>query len=360
MSDLVALRQVIERIRGLGAPPNEEATKLQLVLPILRALGWDATDPSLVTPEYPVDARRSGAVDLALLGGRRHPVALIEVKAVGVRLDDHVDQVLGYAFKEGVDLCALTTGIIWWLYLPRERGQPQDRKFAEFNVQTDPMDQLLDDFGTYLSHAALVEHEAMERAREVLAARRESERLQAEIPRIWASMLSAPPQELIELIAARVSSSIGLRPSNDRISEFLVGVTSSVRSNRPVTQLGAPRNSDSGKPAGRAGPSKPDGFRLWGRQYPAKNWNDVWYGVAEALYDRHPERFEDMVGSPRGKRSYVELDHQALSSPFYRIHGSQYWVGGHGSASALRSRCINLLELFGYANSDIEFFYANH
>lgn len=359
MSDLVALRQTIERIRGLGTPPNEEATKFQMVLPILQHLGWDASDPSRVIPEYAVGVRKSGKVDLALLSPREQPVALIEAKAVGACIEDHVDQVLEYAFKEGVDLCVLTTGIIWWLYLPRERGRPEDRRFAEIDVRTDSIDQLLDDFETYLGHTALVSHEAVKRAQEVLAARLDSERLQAEIPRIWASMLSNPPQELIEIIEARVFSSIRLRPSGDQIGEFLAGLAGSVsardsaRTNRQVV------SSDDGTPSGRAKSTKPDGFRLWGRNYPAKKWTDVWYGVAEALYDRHPDRFRDVVGRPRGKRSYVEVDRRMLNAPTYRVRDSQYWVAGHGSASALRDRCVNLLELLGYGQSDIEFFYAD-
>ncbi len=133
----MALQDVIERIRQLDTPPNEEATKFQAVLPILQELGWDFFDQSRVMPEYPVGTRKSGKVDLALMAPRRGPVALIEVKAAGVRLNDHVDQMLGYAFNEGVDICVLTTGWEWWLYLPREKGRPEERRFAELSLDDD-------------------------------------------------------------------------------------------------------------------------------------------------------------------------------------------------------------------------------
>lgn len=361
VSDLAALRQEIERIRGLGTPPNEEATKVQVVLPILRALGWDERDPSLVSTEYKVDPERNDAVDITL-GPSQRPVALIEVKAVGVRLDDPkvLDQILGYAYRQGANLCALTTGLIWWLYLPKEGGKWQDRRFAEFDVRADSIDQLLDDFETYLGHTALVSHEAVKRAQGVLAARLDSERLQREIPQIWTSMLSNPPPELIEIIEARVFSSIRLRPTGDQISEFLAGVTGSVRADSPTPSPPVPKKQASQKTTdqklgGKGKVSKPDGFSLWGRKYPAKKWTDVWHGVAEALYDRHPDRFQDVVGRPRGKRSYVEVDRQLLS-PAYRVRDSQYWVGGSGNASVLQGRCVNLLELLGYGQTDIEFF----
>ncbi len=366
VSDLAALRQVIERIRGLGAPPNEEATKLQMVLPILSALGWHATDPSRLVPEYAVGAKKSGRADIALLapGGQR-PVALLEVKAAGVQLEEHVEQTLRYAFYEGVDLCALTTGLVWWLYLPLQKGPPEERRFAELNVTTDSLDQLLADFETYLEYTALVEHKAERHAKEIIEARRDSERLNKEIPQVWRSMLNDPPQALIELIEARVFSSIRLRPSSDQIGEFLAGTTGSVKADRasapqPASRKPpAPKQLDIEKPAGKAKSSKPDGFQLWGRKYPAKKWTEVWYGVAEALYDRHPDRFGDAVGRPGGKLSYVEVDRGRLSAPAHSLRGSQYWVGGHGSAKHLQSRCVNLLALFGYSSADIEFIYAS-
>ena len=37
---------------------NEAQTRLALIDPLLRALDWDVSDPSMVTPEYPVENRR--------------------------------------------------------------------------------------------------------------------------------------------------------------------------------------------------------------------------------------------------------------------------------------------------------------
>ena len=216
------LREVIERIRSLDEPSNEEATKLQIVLPILRELGWDAFDATRVAPEYSVGSGKSGGrVDLALLAPRRGPLALIEVKTAGAKLDDHVVQVLGYAFNEGVDICVLTTGLKWWLYLPREKGLPHERRFAELDVEADGLEQLVDDFDTYLGYEALTSRRAERHARQVLAAHLDSERLSSELPRIWASMLNEPPQRLLDLIEQRVFNSIRLRPSHEQMTAFL-------------------------------------------------------------------------------------------------------------------------------------------
>ena len=44
------------------------------------------------------------------------------MKRTGTALTEHQEQLLGYAFREGVPLAALTDGLIWWLYLPTAAG----------------------------------------------------------------------------------------------------------------------------------------------------------------------------------------------------------------------------------------------
>ncbi|MYK26889.1 MAG: hypothetical protein F4052_08100 [Dehalococcoidia bacterium] len=349
----------IERVRGLATPPNEEATKFQLVLPILRELGWDAFDQSRVTPEYPVGTKKSGKVDLALMAPRRGPVALIEVKTADARLDDHVDQVLGYAFNEGVDICVLTTGWEWWLYLPREKGRPQERRFAELSLKRDSSDQLVDDFSTYLGYTALLEHKSERHARQVLAARLDSERLESELPRVWGSMLSSPPHELIELLEGRVFNSVRLRPSREQVADFLRAQTGSVVEAGLAAMPSTPRQSGGQPQPSTKGPKKkkaavpPTTLRLWGRHYPVERWVDVFVFVAEALYELHADRFPDAVGSPAGRRSYVETTQYSLRAP-RRVADSGYWLECHASASDLKRRAARLLALFGYDQTDME------
>ena len=357
------LRDVIERIRGLAVPPNEEATKFQAVLPILRELEWDAFDQSRVTPEYPVGTKKTGRVDLALMAPRRGAVALIEVKAAGVRLDDHVDQVLGYAFNEGVDICVLTTGWEWWLYLPREKGRPDERRFAELSIETDSVDQLVDDFETFLGYRALVDHKSERHARQVLAARLDSERLKGELPRVWRSMLNVPPQELIDLFEGRVFNSIRLRPSREQVVDFLHAQTTSVVE-ADMTAVSPPPKQVRGETDSSAkGPKKakaavpPTTLRLWRRDYPVKRWVDVFVLMAEALYERHADRFHDVVGSPGGRRSYVETAPDSLRAP-RQVANSAYWLECHASASDMKRRAARLLVLFGYRETDMELIFG--
>ena len=119
----MSLQDVLASVRS-PAPTNEESAKFKIIAPILKSLGWDMFGPQVLL-EYSVgDKKAGGRVDIALKGSRG-VVALVEAKAPGADLTSHVSQVLGYAFHEGVDICVLTTGLEWWLYLPREKGSPK-------------------------------------------------------------------------------------------------------------------------------------------------------------------------------------------------------------------------------------------
>ena len=352
------LREVIERIRSLDEPSNEEATKLQIVLPILRELGWDAFDATRVAPEYSVGSGKSGGrVDLALLAPRRGPLALIEAKTAGAKLgDDEVNQVLGYAFNEGVDICVLTTGLKWWLYLPREKGPPPERRFAELDIEADGLDQLVDDFDTYLGYEALTSRRAERHARQVLAAHLDSERLSSELPRIWASMLSEPPQRLLDLIEQRVFNSIRLRPSHEQMTAFLkyraatMGQSTETPSTLPTPAPALPVSARKTK----AKPIRPVAFTLWGQRREVKRWIEVWPGVVELVYQRHYRDFDRALGKPGGRRSYIDLDPSAHLNG-QRLANSPYYIDLHGSGVELQRRSRRLLEIFGHSPDDLQF-----
>ncbi len=55
-----------------------------VILPVLRALGWDDADPEAFKPEFSVDC---GLVDYALLY-RGRPLVFIEAKLTGGRRND--------------------------------------------------------------------------------------------------------------------------------------------------------------------------------------------------------------------------------------------------------------------------------
>ena len=97
LDDLVTAIQTVQgRIREHGntLSQNEYRTRLALIDPVLNALGWDVSDPALVTPEYQAG---NGRADYALLGLDRKPRAFIEAKRLNEPLESHHrDQVFKY------------------------------------------------------------------------------------------------------------------------------------------------------------------------------------------------------------------------------------------------------------------------
>ncbi len=220
----MALRDVLDRARSNPGTGSEEGAKVQIVLPILGALGWDFTDPKQMEFEYTVGTRRQrGQVDIVLRGARGGNVALIEAKAPGKNLNEFVEQLMEYAFNDSAGICVLTTGFLWWFYLPRADGTPSERRFAVLDIKEDPIEQLADDFETYLSRSALLDRSAHSRAQQALEAGRKAELLLTEIPQVWNKMLQEPDHDLIQLIEQRVFRAVRLRPSPEQIAAVLRG-----------------------------------------------------------------------------------------------------------------------------------------
>ena len=98
---------------------NETRTRMALVDPLLMALGWDVSDPDVVTPEFKVSG---GSADYALLRADEQPAATVEAKKLGERLASHQMQMLNYANASGIDFAALSDGDHWELYNVFQRG----------------------------------------------------------------------------------------------------------------------------------------------------------------------------------------------------------------------------------------------
>ena len=116
------------------ADANEATIQQYVVLPILRALGWDDTNLASmeILPEYAV---KGGQVDYALKVGQKL-VLFIECKKWNESLDKHEDQIVTYAVKAGMPIVGLTNGKIWRFYFSWIEGTSvSDRIFCEIDIE---------------------------------------------------------------------------------------------------------------------------------------------------------------------------------------------------------------------------------
>jgi hypothetical protein len=132
------LAEVADRIsRYRGSQIGEQNTKVALVMPVLRALGWDVEDLDEVHLEY---RRKSGdkPVDYALLL-QRQPLLFIEAKGLDENLDDRrwASQIIGYATVAGVEWVVLTNGDEYRIYNAHAPVPFEDKLFRTVRVTAD-------------------------------------------------------------------------------------------------------------------------------------------------------------------------------------------------------------------------------
>ena len=328
----MSLRESLDKIRSSADECQiEEAVKFRMIAPVLVGLGWD-TAGSEVQYEYPVG---SGRVDFAL-GKPGNIVAFIEAKAPRVDLGGHVDQVVRYAFHEGVDICVLTNGLEWWLYLPMERVQFGDRRFAVLRIREDSVERLHDDLDRFLSRENLVSGKAHE-----LAQRRYI--LDRTIPDVWRDMLNGPDDGLVELVRERVREQVDLLPTAEEVGRQHIFVPH-VASPGPVSPPRPPRPRPPGDPKPA---TRPTGFQLWGEFYPVRSGNEILLGVAECLYKTQSDGFADRILT----LSWASREGGAR---WKQIGATGIFLNVNFKVDELIRRSRILLEFFGHPTSDLE------
>jgi len=165
-SKLTAIAGRLPTIRSVCT--NEESTKLFLVLPVLNALGYDVTDPTIVQPEYAADFRDGlcDRVDYAIL---RDGVAVIavECKKVGADLASNRGQLRAYfTALQSVRLGILTNGLSFEFFVDVENANiMDDEPFVTLDMEaamhgaipTDVLDALVSVTRTGFHPAAMTE-----------------------------------------------------------------------------------------------------------------------------------------------------------------------------------------------------------
>ena len=347
----MSLKERIIQLRTRPAPPNEESAKFQVIQPILAHLGWPSDDPAHVFFEHPAGG---GRIDIALKTGGRF-VAFVEAKAPGKNLGDHVSQMLQYAFHEGVDICVLTNGLEWWLYLPREKGPPPARRFSVLDIREGSADECTELLHRYLGRQALADRSAEESAREALIELRHYERLKEVVPRVWDEMQSVLDPALVELVRKRVNEKEGLHATPSQVASILGWPSPEAPTTLPVQPLPVepPAKPEPGaKP--RAAPAGIGSYRLWGKGTAVKTWKDMLVGVFVALHARHEVEFLTTARPLWGKhRPWVSSDPGEFREPRVMAQTGLY-AETHMGAKAIKRRCRRLLEAFGHSSADLE------
>lgn len=198
---------------------SEDQTKMAIVQPILRRLGWDTENVDEVCPEFSVENRR---VDYALrLNGRS--TVFIEAKKPSQDLEsqNHQEQLLDYSFRQGVDLAVLTNGITWSLYLPRAGGDWKSRKFTTIDLIEQETFSVASKFVDLLSKKNIESGKALHNAEAIHQSKLKEKAIQDALPESWNRIIEEPDSLLVELIAERAERICSYKPELTKVTKFL-------------------------------------------------------------------------------------------------------------------------------------------
>lgn len=132
-----AIKDVARRsLQSVEVAETEEATKMAVVVPFIRALGYDVFDLSQVVPEFSADVgiKKGEKVDFALkIDGK--VTVLVEAKPVSMNLGNaQYSQLYRYFAVTDARLAILTNGREVWFFSDIEEKNKMDKNpFFKFN-----------------------------------------------------------------------------------------------------------------------------------------------------------------------------------------------------------------------------------
>lgn len=212
---------------------SEAQTSQGIVLPILKNLGWDVFDTSEVMPEYSVGGRR---VDFALRIQSINKVFL-EIKKTSENLENHQEQLVYYAFQQGVKLAILTNGITWQFYLPLEEGSWEQRRFFTIDLMEQSIEDAIEKFESLLSRKTIESGNAYQKAKSLFDGRQKNKIIKENLPKAWQKLISEPDEMLVELLNETLEKICGYKAENYQLTEFLQQIFPNLNVNLIDTKL---------------------------------------------------------------------------------------------------------------------------
>lgn len=184
---------------------TEETTKLSLILPFLKILGYDVENPYELKAEYAADVgvRKSEKIDLAILIDDEVKM-LIECKSANTKLSyNHLTQLFRYFVVSDVKIAILTNGIIYKFFTDSQNpGRMDEMPFLEVDLRnlTDKKIESLKLFTkSNFSEEKIIEHV-------------EELQYRYKIHEILLEEIAYPSDELIRVIAKKVYGGVLNKP----------------------------------------------------------------------------------------------------------------------------------------------------
>ena len=346
MSDLLQLIKDIQADKKIPTL-DEASTKMGVILPILKDLGWNPFNVEEIHPEYSVGGKK---VDYSLKYGKKNKV-FVEVKQTETDLDKHQEQLLNYSFSEGVRLAILTNGIAWWFYLPLHEGSWEQRKFFVIDIQHQLAEDIVQKLEDFLLKQNIISGAAITNAENILKSKQKSDKIRKSIPEAWNKLVLEQDQGLLDLIAETTERLSGYKPDDPTIAAFLS--SNSLIVTTPFTGPVAhtkERKKDTGQD-NFTGTSL-QSFTFRGVRYDVRFWKDLLIGISEIMLANHKDRFPQVLNLIGRKRPYFTKNPNELRVP-ERINDTDIFVEINVSANQIVRLATAIVSLFGYSKDDL-------
>lgn len=191
-----------------------------VLLPLLRHLGWNVEDRSVVTPGFETPA---GAVDFALCHPPDHPRILVGVGALPGSAAAPCDHPFHDCSIQAIQLAVSEDGRRWRFHFPAGRGSIRNREFARCHIVDDAREDVAEALDTYLSCHSVKPGEAFRQAELDYRDRR----FPAEARGAWRRSVAG--REVIRRFLREMEETVGVPADRRRALGFVRGQLSSVR-----------------------------------------------------------------------------------------------------------------------------------
>lgn len=350
------VRREIERIQGYISSGrlsrfDEANTKATAIEPILRELGWDVADPDEVRREYSVGSR---SVDYALFCDDTLKV-FIEAKRGSELLERHQEQLLDYAFAEGVEIAILTNGTTWWFYLPIRPVSWERRRVASIELGRQDNTEITQTLVDLLGKENVGSERAIQNA--------ERHQIVETLPKIWNQLIAETHSSIVNLLVERMKGLCVRKPDRNEVEQFFSSHSQQIQIAPPPTApepVLVPVPTKMPEPAPEPIPSNLSerktykAFTFNGTRYEVSSWPDMIVKFCEIVHSEHSDQFDEVLNLRGGKgRAYFSRNPSEVRSP-KKISGTDIFVTATGRQSINRI-AEKLIAHFGYNENDLSF-----
>jgi hypothetical protein len=241
-------------------------------------------------------------VDYALLIGNT-PQVFIEVKKGGEPLEKHQEQLLDYAFRQGIKVAILTNGVTWWFYLPLRAVSWEQRKFTTVELDTQDKAEIAQKLVDFLGRENVRSGRSVQNA-EVLY---KKHRISTTLPKAWNQLVSEPEDLIVDLLVKKTKELCGEETDKSEVERFLSAHLQNIEITSPPTAVEPvpvpepepPDHENSTKPKTLTF-TRPKAFTFSGRRYEVKAWTETLVKLCEIVYSAHEDQFEQQALEMRG------------------------------------------------------------